>query len=249
MKTFVVTLSLIIRGQILAAAGLPIEQLGNKSLERVVKFTGAARDIKTGELIYTEHHEIQLDTNNNRISGSVRYINPDSELIASKSLIYDKTGFFPSFKFTDLRSEHLINVTLKDKAIDIELGLSSNLDRDSLKVLKNKVMIADAGFDVFMLKNWTDLISGNRRVVEFLAPTRSMFVTFYIERTFITDSRVGFILAPDSFLIGLLVDPIMLEYDRETGRILSYKGLTNLEKVDGKKPTGDNYLAEITYQY
>ncbi|MFT6155050.1 MAG: hypothetical protein ACJA0E_001549 [Bermanella sp.] len=247
MKIFLLTFSLILSSHIWA--NIPLPDSVSENFESIISFTGTAHDLKTGKLIYTEHHQIQLDSNGDRESGTVHYKNTTSDLIATKSLDYDQTGFFPSFQFTDLRSDHLINVTLKGTNIDIELGLPAELELDSLDVLKNQVMIADAGFDVFMLKNWQDLIAGNRRVVEFLAPTRAIFVTFYIERTFINNDRVGFILAPDSFLIGLLVDPIMLEYDRETGRILSYKGLTNLEKVNGKKPSGDNYLAEITYQY
>ena len=76
-----------------------------------------------------------------------------------------------------------------------------------------------------------------------------MFVSFKIEQTFINESIVGFSLAPDNFFIALLVDPIYLEYDLGSGRILSYKGLTNIEEVIAGEHSGSNILAHIKYKY
>ena len=75
------------------------------------------------------------------------------------------------------------------------------------------------------------------------------FVTFSIERTRIYKNRVYFRLAPANFLISMLVDPIELEYDRASGKILSYVGLTNLELVEDGEPKGENYVARIEYVY
>ncbi len=47
----------------------------------------------------------------------------------------------------------------------------------------------------------------------------------------------------------MLVDPIFLEYDLASGRILSYKGLTNVEESISGKATGNNYIAHIKYKY
>ena len=119
------------------------------------------------------------------------------------------------------------------------------VETETVAALKNDIMIADAGFDVFMMKNWASLVDGDIQKVEFLAPTRNRFVSFKIVRTKIEEDKVSFCLAPDNFFIAMLVDPILLEYELET----SYKGLTNIEEVIDGKLTGDNYLAHIKYSY
>lgn len=216
-------------------------------------FTGHAYSLETGALLYTEHHSIFSSGNNRRSYSFVEYKSPDSTLIASKSLEYDKQGYFPSFHFFDLRTDHIMNVEKSDSGIMIsQVGANNQtgeIETETVAVLKNDIMIADAGFDVFMMKNWALLVDGGIQKVEFLAPTRNRFVSFKIVRTKIGEEKVSFRLAPDNFFIAMLVDPIHLEYEIKTGRILSYKGLTNIEEVIDGELTGDNYLAHIKYSY
>ena len=62
-------------------------------------FTGHAYSLETGALLYTEHHSIFSSDDNRRSYSFVEYKSPDNALIASKSLEYDKQGYFPSFHF------------------------------------------------------------------------------------------------------------------------------------------------------
>jgi len=216
-----------------------------------IEFVGYAYSLTDSSLLYSEHHSIIADSNNQRQSSSVQYKSSEGFLIADKTLEYDEKGYFPNFNIVDLRTSQILDVALNDSIITITNTQEDDGDKqvDSLDTVSDGVMIADAGFDVFMMKNWPALVSGQSQVVEFLAPTRNMFVSFKIEQTFINDSIVGFSLAPDNFFIALLVDPIYLEYDLGSGRILSYKGLTNIEEVVAGEPSGSNVLAHIKYQY
>lgn len=214
-----------------------------------VTFSGHAYSLEGDQLLYVEYHSIESDPDHNRTSSTVRYHHPDGSVFAHKQLTYDESGFFPDFKFLDDRNASVLQVKKIEDQITIQQGAQTKPNSESLDAAKQGVMIADAGFDVFMVKNWSELVSGKAMKVEFLAPTRNMFVTFDIQRTFINDTTIGFNLAPNNFFISLLVDPIKLEYDLKSGRILSYKGLTNIEKGMQGNMTGENYVAHIRYEY
>ena len=47
----------------------------------------------------------------------------------------------------------------------------------------------------------------------------------------------------------MLVDPIVLEYDLESKRLLSFEGLTNIERFNNGKRSEENYVARIDYYY
>jgi hypothetical protein len=223
-------------------------QVGDQSAKQ--EFVGYAYSLVDKTLLYSEHHSISIDKNNQRQSSRVQYKSPKGILIADKTLQYDEQGYFPSFNFADLRTRTILNVAAGDTRIEItHTQGSSSSEIEVVEAIPDSVMIADAGFDVFMMKNWQALVAGKAQVVEFLAPTRNMFVTFKIEQTFLNDSVVGFSLAPDNFFISLLVDTIYLEYDLLSGRILSYKGLTNIEEVLNGDASGSNVMAHIKYQY
>lgn len=217
------------------------------------RFSGFAYSMETGELLYSEHHSILSHPERGRVTSSVQYRSPSEQLIADKSLKYQGAGYFPDFHFKDLRTQQSLKVERTEKIITIieseNVNLKPKTKRNTLAPILNKSMVADAGFDVFMMKNWSSLISGKKQLVEFLAPTRSMFVTFEIKRTFINDAVVGFSLAPNNFFISMLVDPILLEYDLASGRILSYKGLTNIDEVIEGRATGSYHVAHIKYKY
>ena len=219
------------------------------TVHKDLQFIGYAYDLNNNDLLYSEHHTIRFDQDGNRETCSVMYYDPAGNLIADKTLRYDESGYLPNFVFKDHRSNQGIEVLKQDDAINIQQKMVDERLTDSVDYPKGKDLIADAGFDVFMNKNWQALVNGEAKEVEFLAVTRGRFVTFSIERTRIYKNRVYFRLAPANFLISMLVDPIELEYDRASGKILSYVGLTNLEWVEDGQPKGENYVARIEYVY
>lgn len=229
---------------------LCIAGLSNAQTENI-KFVGYAYSLADSSLLYSEHHSINIDHNRKRVSAFVQYRSVSGDVIADKNLKYDDQGYFPDFNFTDKRTNQFLKVEKSNNKISISktTGINQKIQTDHIKPVAARTMIADAGFDVFMLNNWQSLLAGKALLVEFLAPTRNMFVTFKIKQTYINSSVVGFRLSPNNFFISLLVEPIYLEYELTTGRILSYKGLTNIEQVVNGKAQGKNILAHIQYAY
>ncbi len=120
------------------------------------RFIGYAYSLDGEELLYSEHHLIMSTVDNQRLYSTVQYKSSEGKIIADKTLKYDETGYFPSFNFLDLRTDQILNVENIGKKITItqgdNLAEKGRRDVESIKPLKKGVMIADAGFDVFMIE-------------------------------------------------------------------------------------------------
>lgn len=108
----------------------------------------------------------------------------------------------------------------------------------------NKPAIADAGFDRFIRDHLEKLSSGKSLDVVYLSAPRLTSLKFTLEPIEMQDDRLTISMSPSNFVIGLLVEPLLVTYSTETGRLLSFRGLTNVPQS-----TDQNYIASIQYQY
>lgn len=218
-----------------------------------VRFIGYAKSPDSGELLYQEKHSIVYSSHGQRLSSEVQYLLPDGKLFAEKSLSYGAEPTVPTMEFFDHRFAQSILVKKQTDTVLVENVVNGDKDKTEVTDSDGLPMVADAGFDMFMVKHWQSLIAGKKHTIDFLAITRGQFIEFEITKTNETDKTVSFKLKPSSFLISMLVDPILLTYDKSTANILYYKGLTNIEKAeftaDGWYATGDNHVAVIEYEY
>lgn len=217
-----------------------------------IKFKGYAYSQNEKTLLYSEHHHVKVNEQGDAQTAKVSYFSNTGELMAEKYLEYHDTGYLPDFEYKNLLTKQGFKVNDHETYVAVinKQGDSEFQERVSKK--EQSPMIVDAGFDVFMRANWTELLAGNKKDVAFLSPTRAMFIAFEIELIEPDDNvhdsieTVRFQLRPQNFIIALLVDPIDLNYHKKTGRIMSYKGLTNIETIaDPDK----NYVADIEYVY
>lgn len=220
--------------------------------ESSYQFKGYAYSQDDKTLLYSEHHMMELNEQGKLIRSQVLYYSSTGKLMAQKQLKYHANGYLPDFEYTNLFNRQGFKVRGNEKDISITTKQNDQVSEQSVGVINQRPMIVDAGFDVFMRENWKDLLAGEKKIVEFLSPTRAMFITFEIQRIDRASQKrldnqiVAFQLSPKNFIISLLVDPIDLEYHKKTGRIMSYQGLTNIEKVDDPE---QNYVADIEYVY
>lgn len=222
------------------------------SSESSYQFKGYAYSQKDRALLYSEHHMMELDEQGKLTHSEVFYYSSTGKLMAKKYLNYHESGYLPDFEYTNLFSNQGFKVSASDNDITILIKQNGQESEKIVETINQKPLIVDAGFDVFMRENWPDLLAGKKKIVEFLSPTRAMFITFEIQRieSILDESAenqtVAFQLSPKNFIISLLVDPIDLKYHKQTGRIMSYQGLTNIERIDDPD---QNYVADIEYVY
>lgn len=179
---------------------------------------GEARDLTTGETVYLEYYFCTDD----ELKCSVYYLRPDEEVIARKDLDYQPSAKAPSLTFQDFRI---------DREIKIEpTGTES---------------VVDAGFDNFVRLQWDDLEDGEAVKFPFRMVGREEAIKMRASREQQCErDNLCLQIRLDSWLLGNLIDPIQLTYDRSSQRLLRFKGISNLRNDEGRTQKVD-----ITYRY
>ena len=219
----------------------------------LLRFEGRALDPESQALLYTENHQILLDNTGNYLSSYVTYSDPYGKVFAEKTLDFTGSQFAPNLMFHDKRHDQRITVSLKKEATQepyIRILIEEDSKRDESRVNVNSSdVVIDAGFDRLLATRWQQLRQQKELDFSFLAITRSKLIKFEAIEEESTLGRVNLELHPRNFFIDLLVEPISLEYDPKTQRLLRFKGLTNIEQYQDGKRTYTNFIADIYYQY
>lgn len=215
----------------------------------MLRFTGTAYSLDGDRLLYIEEHTVSLDEKGQYLRADVRYTTEDGALIAHKVLDYQQDPLKPNMHFRDKRVDAGIRAENMDAGVLLERVKGEEKLLDQLELEEQAISIVDAGFDRLVSRYWAELLTGKEIDFEFLALTRADFVGFVVRKTGETANSVDLEIAPRNWLIALLMDPIRLRYDRETARLMDYKGVTNIPaSVDGQV-IDDNYEANIRYVY
>ena len=108
-------------------------------------------------------------------------------------------------------------------------------------------MVIDAGFDNFVRSRWDELISGNSVQFPFLGVGFDKPINMRAIRekpANCDDDKVCLSIGLNSWLLGMLVDPIKLSYSRESRELLWFSGISN---IVGE--SGETLSVDIHYQY
>ena len=182
---------------------------------------GEARSASSGELRYTEYYQCSSSGE----QCEVEYRDTEGELFARKQLDYTRSWHSPSLVLEHLREDSLVSV---------ERELAEEL-------------VVDAGFDHYMRTHWDALDSGERIQFGFLPAGRESPLNMRAEREAelpCPTNRLCLRVALDNWLLGALVDPIRLQYDRDSKRLMRYLGISNLRDGEGKQQE-----VRIDYRY
>lgn len=221
-------------------------------------FMGVAKDPSSKQVLYKEIHCLSTKPETRLNQGKVLYLNPANEIIATKylnntenNLLTGKNqsinpAWVPQYEFVhhDLGFAEALRFS-KDKIL-LRRKESETADWEEKLLLPDTdyAIIADAGFDRFVRENLASVIAGEDLDVTYLSAPRLTAINFSIKTISQTEEVIELSLAPRNLVIRLLVDPIKLVYHKESQRLLSFEGLTNVPKKGG-----ENYVALIEYRY
>lgn len=211
---------------------------------RTINYEGEAYSLDSKALFYREVHTLILD-NDMPISREVDYINPNGKVIVHKTSTYKGTPTTPDFELTDFRDGYQESAEADNKKRI--LSVKENTDTPiSIKRLGKPeyTTVVDAGFDEFVREQWQGLLAGKTATFSFAAPARLEYVDFRLIPIRQDDSTLTVEMRLKSRWVSWLLDPIELEYDLTSQRLLRYKGLTNL-----RDDQGNGIKAEIFYRY
>jgi hypothetical protein len=218
-----------------------------------MQFVGDAYAVDSGEQLYSEHHVIKVDSTGRYITSNVEYRDPDNKVFATKHLDFNGALTKPELSFNDLRSGNMIktrNILNGDEHfVAVELHNGQEVEVTMLSSSERSAPVTDAGFDQFVETHWQALVNGDTLELDFLALSRATYIGFTLEKTSDEGDLMKLRLAPASFLIRLLMDPIYLTYDRVTRKLLVFEGLTNIDRVVEGRELSDHYVARIEYRY
>jgi hypothetical protein len=212
-----------------------------------LRFVGTAKPIDGGEPIYQEEHTVSGTCTDDLFvpqDQSVDYTRDSSDTFATKTLSYQESVLRPTVTFRQPDFSEVIELINQDDETlrVIWQSPSGATEKSTLNITPS--LVADAGFDNLVRKNWSKLLNEGESVqFEMVAPTRGNYYGFVLEPH--SDTRIDaahtFRIRPSSMVIGWLVDPILLGYNAQ-GLLTDYLGLTNI-----RKNQDTNYNAHIRY--
>lgn len=204
--------------------GLPVHAepvAGDLEVAGDLYVIGEAYDQRDGLISYRELHFCTADA----LRCSIQYQNPDGKLIARKDLDYRNAPNAPEVSVHDIRMSQRQTITAQDE----------------------KGLVVDAGFDNFVRSQWDALLTGESVKFRFLVVGRSKPFTMRAQRD---DSRscsqdeLCLTVALDSWLLGMLADPIDLTYSLTERRLKRFQGVSNIRSASGEALNVD-----IQYDY
>lgn len=208
-------------------------------------FTGYARDIETGRLLYVESHFV-------RAAGEVgeqrvvlyRCAN-GTETFARKELEYGTVREEPQFVLLDGRTGYSEGLRRTAQGLEVFQRASATSAIRRAKVPGNVAIVSDAGFDEFVRRHWAELEAGKTVRFPFMVPSRLDFLTFKVKKHHeqsIEGAPASVIRLNLSGVLGWFLPYIEVSYRKSDRMLMRYKGLTNIRDV-----AGDNLVAQIDF--
>jgi len=202
-----------------------------------------ARDMATGDLLYTEVHFFSNDKDLHR----VEYRAADQSLIAVKEVDYRNGDAAPTFVLKNLQYPEQQSASYRDGKLMVGYKEGDEPEETAEVSIKTPLVI-DAGFDRFVQQNWSELVAGNDAVFYFAVPSSQMLAKLFVEQDDCDKGAGGnlvcFRATLTNFIFRWFVTPIKVSYNLETRQLNSYSGVSNFASVDGYNPK-----VTITYAY
>ena len=203
---------------------------------------GEAVRLDTGELFYTEYHEL-LAHENGQEHWLIHYISPSGVLKAQKELSYgDEMPHVPELIWQDF--EQSLTITGEWDGFSVTQNTNDALrsEQRTAQISRPQQTAYDAGFDRLIRAQLSELIQQGRLRFDFLSLNTSQTFRF---RAVVIDQEEATLrvrVEPETAFIRLFVDPILLTYDLSTEQLMRYEGVTNFRR------DGDLVAARIEYQ-
>ena len=208
--------------------------------ERVERFQGTARDTY-GEVLYVEWHDVR-SRGERLLSAITTYRDAAGEVIAVLTTDFSRDPFAPSYRFEDRRFAVIEEVQVLDGALT--LGAGGRRRTLSLPTDPARPLVAGQGLDRYVRDQLPALAGGAELQVAFAIPSRRDAYDFRLRAVRADASKVRVRVEIDSWVLRIFASSLDVEYDRETRRLLRYRGPSNLVDEDGEHPE-----VEITYAY
>lgn len=215
--------------------------------QQVVRYRSNAFDLKTGKYLYTENHAEHWQNGAHAYS-IVTYTDPSGKVMAVKKIVFTKSKVAPSFDLDDKRTGLQEGAQNNGSTVLLYHRDAASEQKQSKSLSIPSPVVIDGGFDYFVRSNLQTLMAGKVLTGNFAVPHRLDYFKCRIYKvkdlTFLKRDAVMLVMEPTNIVIRQLADPIYIIYDKKTGRLLRFSGVSNLEG-----PDGNNYRVHIVFRY
>ena len=194
-----------------------ISHSGELLYEQVI---GNATDLQSAKSLYKEVHCGAA----NELASDVYYQSSDGVLIAHKALDYESGRTTPSFIQTDALNQEKVDVKFDQMTLTMSM-----VNRDGKE------------------SYWQTLMSDKTIEFQFPLVSRNQLIALRLKKSpcqYETNTDQCFALEPANWLFRMLASPIELGYDSTLMRLNRYRGLSNINDVNGA-----GLVVDIKYQY
>ena len=103
-------------------------------------------------------------------------------------------------------------------------------------------LVVDGGFNQFIKANWGHIVDGRSLVFYFTVPCKLDYYKLRVLKTSSSDKRMVVTIEPDQTVLRWIATPIIVTYDVQTKRIVSYEGKSNITDEHG-----ENFIIKLVY--
>lgn len=203
-------------------------------------YRGEARAPGDGELLYVEEHWMRQA--GGRIAERVvLYRCPGGVPFARKRVDYAGSPVAPHFLLEDGRDGYREGLR-REAAGAILLVRPGRDGREREAPVDEDGLVADAGFDEFVRREWERLLAGESLELRFAVPARQEAMRFrvrHLGRRMLDGEAVEAFRLRLGGLVGLVAPQIDVVYATDSRRLLRYQGLTNLRDGRGRQWQAD----------
>jgi len=202
-----------------------------------VEFQGRAIDPVSGHLLYRETHLIQHDNGHPTIR-VVLYQCIDGTTFARKRVDYANSMTAPDFELVDARDGYREGLR-RQRGQALAFAKPNAMAAEiSEPVGSDGTLVADAGFDEFVIRNWAALLAGQTLALDFVVPSKGESYGFKLSRQ--TQTVIGGVPAVVlrlrlTGLLALFAPHIDVTYGLAIHNLLRFEGVTNLRGGDGRQ--------------
>jgi hypothetical protein len=187
-------------------------------------------------LLYREQHWVRRE-GAGIVERLVLYRCGDGTAFARKTLDYRRSPVAPAFRFEDRRFGYVEGLRWREAPeayVRAAAGAPEKIARLAIDRL-----VADAGFDEFIRRHWTQLLSGREVPLAFLVPARLQSIAFGLRRLGPAqasgEAAWVFRLSLRGWL-RLLAPHVDVHYGQQSRRLLRFEGPSNLLDDAGRAP-------------
>lgn len=230
---------------VFALALLTLAATASAGEPQALRFYGYAYDLQTNRYLYTEVHDARVD-GERWLGGTITYYAADGALIGRKTLDFANDPCIPIYRLDLVAHGYAEGITDNRDAVAMIKRAEADQPEQSKRLDKNPSMAADSGFHSYIRAHMPQILKGDTVPLTLAVAGELDTFKFRIRRA--ADTRfedkpaVHLRVELDSFL-RLMADPLELTYEPGTGKLLEYRGISNIHDP----VTGKPYNTRVAY--